>query len=443
MKLILRIGVFVILGIVITGALQSNIFDDIGDFFTKTIPATATTAYEKGIKPAATTVYEEALKPVGMGAASIVAGVALDVANAFTSLESPRQVYCYNPNQNPQPPAIGPTVHNPTIRAQDTEGIIPLAIAYAPELILHPNEPVRPITVEELYTGAYSGFMDRSGKPQTDQSKHTVAIPRGQVTMQKIDAISKKGGDYYVDIAQCVQWGSNPFYWTNAQGHLTMPAYLLTFNENGKLYFQYLFLYGLNAPYDIRKLIGVVKSEAEALDIANFHEVDLEHVTLEIDPATKKILRIYFGSHGSKEGMWLPANSPDIQWNGTHFKAYVARGGHGLYPRPGTYVRIFGLANDQTGEGLHWDTWTNLTRIYTQNDPRTTINHSYMFFPNQQGQGLHGVGTFGAQFRGNTSGDQGRPYSSVPFCPASNNPLEAVAEDLCIRAKSTTALPPD
>ena len=225
-------------------------------------------------------------------------------------------------------------------------------------------------------------------------------------------------------------------------GHTTVPVYLVTFTQNGKLYLQYLFLYAYNVPYDVKNLLSIFTDQKKALDIANMHEMDLEHMTLEFDPTTKKLLRLYYGSHGGTEGFWLTPNNPDIQWNGHHPIAYVARGGHGIYPKKGTYVRVLGMANDETGEGMHWDTWWNLTRINT-ND-RAQVNQAYMFLSTPRGHGLNGVGGIAAQFSGSARGDIGRRYDKALFCPRSDGSAASdVAEKLCLKGKAALATPPD
>jgi len=167
-------------------------------------------------------------------------------------------------------------------------------------------------------------------------------------------------------------------------------------------------------------------------DVRNEHEGDLEHVTLEIDKNTKKLKRIYFGSHGRTEGMWLDADNPDIQWQGTHPIVFVAEGGHGNYPKAGTYVRIYGLANDQTNKGIKWDPKFNL--VYKNDDERFDPNvHGWLYFPGNYG--AHGVNAAHNQgwWMDPAGGDLGQ-YGSVLFCANPN-------DQLCLAGKALKASP--
>jgi len=285
---------------------------------------------------------------------------------------------------------------------EDTEGLIPLIKKYSPIIWLHPTEDYFPITFEEYLTAAWK---DGNGKPRgtsiISRKDGSVQVPVGEISFEKMyemrkEAIKDKAKEQEFDakdlafkIEDCTWYGSNPKFYTDKAGNLNTPVYVVTSERNNKIYIQYLTFYGLNGPYDVGPFKGNI------LEVQNFHESDLEHVTLEFDKATKKLENIYFGSHGRREGFWLAANDDDVEYEGgTHPVFYSAHYGHGLYPRAGTYVRIFGFANDVTGQGTKWV--PQLSRIYHENDPRFDPKKmGWMYFPGVYGE--HGVGPAGQQ----------------------------------------------
>lgn len=62
---------------------------------------------------------------------------------------------------------------------------------------------------------------------------------------------------------------------------------------------------------------------------------------------------MYFGAHGFRDGQWVKGS--DVQREGTRIVAYVARSFHGVYPRAGSFRRIYGLLEEQlNGKGAVW-----------------------------------------------------------------------------------------
>ncbi len=85
---------------------------------------------------------------------------------------------------------------------------------------------------------------------------------------------------------------------------------------------------------------------------AGAHQGDLERVTFLLDPTTYKISKVYFGAHGSKDGLWL--NGEDIEYQDESPVIYVAWNSHALYPHAKTWFRYFGTVNDYTEKGQLW-----------------------------------------------------------------------------------------
>lgn len=75
-----------------------------------------------------------------------------------------------------------------------------------------------------------------------------------------------------------------------------------------------------------------------------YHEGDSEKIIFLTRNNT--IYYVYFKAHELGQGMWLSWAQCEKDMDG-NLIAYVARGSHAFYPRPETYIRIFGFANDQ------------------------------------------------------------------------------------------------
>jgi len=224
---------------------------------------------------------------------------------------------------------------------------------FSPIFYLHLDEKAFPTDPRDYFEHENTRMIDgESGK---------VLIERGLVTMQKIDQFARASFEKGVYDApkvhfapsSCIFWGSDPRDHMNSSGDLITPMWYLSWYGDKKktLYLQFLCFYGYNSPYTI-DIAGNVLLEGDKEKLQNAHEADLEHVTIEIDLETDKIIRIFFGAHGVHEGMWATPGQFEVE--GTHPVIYVAKGGHGNYPRKGTWVRIYGFGNDLTMKGFRW-----------------------------------------------------------------------------------------
>jgi hypothetical protein len=327
-----------------------------------------------------------------------------------------------------------PTIQDPEIRKADTENMIPLIESYCPIFYVC-NEIYLPIAAEDYFTAPGTELIYQPGHKKNQLAPKQVIVSKGQVTMEKIYSRWSQGSydeDVFFENDTCVQFGSNPKRFTDTEGNLTTPVYVLWTEYNNKLYITYVCIYGFNGPYTIDvPLLATAFLKGDILDFQNAHEFDLEHITLELNKDSRQMERIYFACHGSAEGVWLPAKHPDIAYEGTHPVAYVAFGGHGLYPRMGTHVRIYGFANDITCKGKRW--LPQLVLLYPKNDPRFNAKTmGWVYHPGDYGR--RGVDSLArkdwfynmeAELRGGMSHDR------VPFCP---NPLnDSMTEKLQYR----------
>jgi hypothetical protein len=367
-------------------------------------------------------VIDQKLKPLGDTIKEYGSIGATMVKNWFKG--RPHHDYCDLSNAVLADP---PTLDSEQAQKEDTEGLIPYIKKYAPVVWLQSGEDYYPTRFSEYMTGPGTSIISRK--------TGATIVPKGQVTMEKIyEMYQNKDKEKYEDMDlafatdDCIFFGSNPANFTDKNGNLNTPMYVITFEQNNKIYIQYLFFYGLNGPYDIGPFKGNV------MEIQNFHEADLEHMTMELNKETKALERIYYASHGRAEGFWLDAKNPDIQYEGTHPVVFVAHYGHGNYPKAGTYVRIFGLANDVTSQGQKWV--PTLMRIYKDSDERfDPKTMGLMYFPGVYGK--HGVGSMhGQSWFTNVNGDVGRPYTPNKwFCEnmpnrdtTSSDPIRAISE---------------
>ncbi len=371
------------------------------------------------------------------------------------------------------------TVDDPDVQKEDIEGLIPYIKKYAPVSYIEKEELYYPMWITEWCLGPQTSILDRSsGKTVIPAGKVTFdnvfelyrqsRLPAFTAEKKKLDeqingkklaneqlakanarlAFLNRVIDYksaqpvtgsinyeevYFNNPRCADYGSNPALNKDAEGNLTTPCYVATSEQNGNIYIYYTYFYGFNGPYDIGPFTG------DVFDVQNAHEADYEHVTIEIDKNTKNIKRIFYAAHGSTEGLWLDAHHPDIQYEGTHPVTFVARGGHGDYPKSGTYVRIFGIANDITGKDVRWT--PKLVRFYPPEDPRfNPKTMGWVVMPGSMGR--RGVSAPIKQgWFMNVSGDIGQKYEAAQFC---ENPTEGKdgAYISCIAKKLPAAKPP-
>lgn len=89
---------------------------------------------------------------------------------------------------------------------------------------------------------------------------------------------------------------------------------------------------------------------------AGMHDADFEHMTIRLN-ASMAVIAVWYGSHGWRDGCWRFPGQFEVE-AGCRPVAYVAYHGHGLYPEPGRWWRIWGFANDVCERGPRWDAET-------------------------------------------------------------------------------------
>ena len=273
-----------------------------------------------------------------------------------------------------------------------SDGLAELILKHAPILYLNSAERYLPISAEEYFLGFECAPM-KKGKnkiyePLFDNSPLADFEPLYDLRQKEgIGTTDKQySKNIHMHIGECVKFGSDPAaHWHatkrhNGQPVLCTPAYVMTFEQHGNLYIQYMFLYGFNGPYQM-----ALPGKKIYL---NPHEGDLEHFTIELDRETKKIRRYFYAAHEINEGvkMYPHQVSQERDSNGgVHPIVYIARGSHAAYSKEGVYVRVFGLADDHTKEGIRWE--PNLIRVYQNNDERfDSKTMGWLYFPGKYGK---------------------------------------------------------
>lgn len=167
------------------------------------------------------------------------------------------------------------------------------------------------------------------------------------------------------------------------------PIYVYYSNFGDYFEIKYLFFYAYNGAYNILHFFNYLNFNYGE------HFSDLEHITIRFKNITLKnkhnlvkLDKIYLAAHTSEEGIWLEPS--EIEWNDSHPIIYSAINGHGSYPYPNTYYRIYGFANDYCNKGSLWntsnlillnnnsDSWSNFKGVYNYNqDVTITIKNLY------------------------------------------------------------------
>lgn len=315
-------------------------------------------------------------------------------------------------------------IDDPAMQQIDTEHWNELIKKYAPIIYLASDELYLPITAEEYCTGLHTSMVDGA--------TNATVIPEGLVTMQEIYQLhqaSPQCGEHYFQNERAVHFGSNPAIYKDKTNVLRTPVYVVAYETADALYIQYLLFFGFNGPYMVRE------SDRE---LFNAHEADLEHFTIELDKTTREPKRFYFSAHGRREGVWLDAHHADVSYEGTHPFVYIARSGHGTYPKAGVYIRIYGCANDHTDAGTRWEPL--LKHMYTETDTRFNVTTmGWMYHSGHYGK--EGVGSAYDQgwFMNSLGGDLGRAYDDVLYCP----PANSFVQSWCIMTKMPYAEIPE
>ncbi|GMH40261.1 hypothetical protein BSKO_08165 [Bryopsis sp. KO-2023] len=220
---------------------------------------------------------------------------------------------------------------------------IPLVRKFAPILFFHPDEKYFSTSVDEFLQKAELRLLNRELKSKGPKLKHDVAVPAGEASAEKIVDLNGKHPTrrLQLHIDGVDRYGAAP---DRLDG---VPIYAVVKEiasaEEGKreaIEINYIFFFAFNGPYNV---LGV---EVGA------HVADWEHLTVRLFP-DGKMQGVYYNSHRNIDGDWLPAK--EVPMKDGRPMVFLAKHGHGCYPRPGKQLRLFGFANDVcSGDGPVW-----------------------------------------------------------------------------------------
>jgi hypothetical protein len=135
------------------------------------------------------------------------------------------------------------------------------------------------------------------------------------------------------------------------------PLYYYIREDIDKIYIYFFLFYGYNGSYNILNILNLGE-----------HYNDIEHFTYEINKINGNLERIFFSAHGSNEGIWKDLKQIDYDKETERPIIYVAKYGHGFYPKDGCFFRMFGFANDLTGKGYKYSDYDYI-KISKSTDP--------------------------------------------------------------------------
>lgn len=157
-----------------------------------------------------------------------------------------------------------------------------------------------------------------------------------------------------------------------------IPIYFHEKKIDNKILVTLFLFYAFNGPYNI---LGIQN--------AGEHWGDIERIVFLIE--NNEITNVYFGSHGDTDGRWLKFR--DLEKEDDSIVIYIAKNGHGFYPKEGVFWRIYGLANDFTKKGKSLIA-KNFIKIPTYQDstPRDRLDIGLVYFCGQIGE--NGISSF-------------------------------------------------
>ena len=105
------------------------------------------------------------------------------------------------------------------------------------------------------------------------------------------------------------------------------------------------------------------------------HEYDIERIKILLDIETSEPKYVFLSAHRN-EGKWIPWEKCDKNKNG-NLKIYVSRVSHANYSKPGTWYRIFFLANDKCSKKGKKKIPKLIHSNFNFNPPEFEINSSF------------------------------------------------------------------
>lgn len=224
----------------------------------------------------------------------------------------------------------------------DTE----LLYRFRPKVFIHPLEPISPISFDTYF---YHSYLATCKKIKKHRSMNLYKPIRYEPVDEQI-LISK--GKISLPISETEEWSKKRYYLhyteeivsPSEQTLKNTPWYGLVYpTEKEKVIdLVYIFNFCSNSSYRLGKIY-----------LGGDHLGDIEHIRVRVDLSIMRIVKIYYSAHGWDQGAWR--TSEEIEWIDYRPVVYIAKGSHAIYHKEGTWLRIFGCANDHTEKGLEWN----------------------------------------------------------------------------------------
>ena len=254
----------------------------------------------------------------------------------------------------------------PPIQQTDTPALTGLALRYEPTLVTSAADRFWPVSVLDtlrfrwgkrrtcLYQGGHCrreppSAADLTGGSPDDylqfpaavNSVHDQFVSAARTLGVPLDAIA----DFGNRATELDPFATVQFYFFY-QPHPPDHAYRGV--PNGLISLQYWFYYPLNYLPTVKAPLQTLVNPIRAtIGNSDYHQGDLEHVAVMLDPRTKRPRYLWMARHGD-EGIAFPWHSRRMQWQGDHPVVYAAFGSHATYPRCGIQRRgrTYEVVND-------------------------------------------------------------------------------------------------
>eukprot|EP00890_Picochlorum_soloecismus_P001540 jgi/Picsp_1/2387/NSC_05849-R1_pre-mrna processing protein prp39 gb len=231
----------------------------------------------------------------------------------------------------------------------DHKGICPLSreclniliAKYCPLFYLSKGDIYKPCSFEYFIENSTLKWSSKCGKI------HKVLLEKGVLTEESLvgACICRQDhydGEYWLDLEASARQGELEF--DSVPVYATVKAILRADESKYEaLEITYITLFAYNGPYSILGLLDV-----------GAHDGDIEHITVRVDMETEGLIGVWYNAHRNRDGTWVAG--PDVERDDEcgRLVSYVAKHGHGHYPKAGRYFRHFFLGNDICSRGASW-----------------------------------------------------------------------------------------
>jgi len=219
-----------------------------------------------------------------------------------------------------------------------------LIARYCPLFYLSKGDIYRPCSFEYFIGNSTLKWSSKCGKI------HKVLLGQGTLTEESlVEACSSKqdldrdycDGEFWLDLEASARRGEAEF--DSVPVYATAKAILTADESNYEaLEITYITLFAHNGPYSIFGILNV-----------GAHDGDIEHITVRVDIETEGLVGVWYNAHRNRDGTWVAGPDAERDECG-RLVSYIAKHGHGHYPREGRYFRHFFLGNDVCSRGASW-----------------------------------------------------------------------------------------